>query len=304
MKTSKLSLLLLSAAMFMSVGCKNTKNEPDDHGKSSDNTEQTTGNTTDSIIGRFSVAEGRQVVFSRGNLQYQASTGTWRFPEQQYDYLGADNDKISETNEGWIDLFGFGTSGWDSGAKEYMPYNWESGNENYQPGNSYLIDLTDDYANADWGVYNAISNGGNEKGQWRVLTAAELKYLYDTRHDAAKLRGNATVCGRHGIIFLPDGFVQPEGIKFYPNGKNWDLNKYNNLKWADMERVGAVFLPTAGYRTVRTAAQQEVYGMYWTSTHSDFTHCFAFIFNYGIGYPEGEGDRFLGLSVRLVKDVK
>ena len=33
----------------------------------------------------FSVSDDLQVRFSRGNLQYQASTNTWRFAENQYD---------------------------------------------------------------------------------------------------------------------------------------------------------------------------------------------------------------------------
>ena len=40
------------------------------------------------LPGLFSVSETQQVYFSRGNLQYQASTNTWRFAEHQYDYVG------------------------------------------------------------------------------------------------------------------------------------------------------------------------------------------------------------------------
>lgn len=61
------------------------------------------------IGGLFSVSATQQVYFSQGNLQYQASTTTWRFAEHQYDYVGADNENISSTYSGWIDLFGFGT---------------------------------------------------------------------------------------------------------------------------------------------------------------------------------------------------
>lgn len=57
----------------------------------------------------FSVRANKMVRFSRGNLQYQASTGTWRFAENQYDTIGADNTNISATNTGWIDLFGWST---------------------------------------------------------------------------------------------------------------------------------------------------------------------------------------------------
>lgn len=31
---------------------------------------------------------GDQVYFSQGNLQYQASTNTWRFAENQWDFVG------------------------------------------------------------------------------------------------------------------------------------------------------------------------------------------------------------------------
>ena len=35
--------------------------------------------------------------------------------------------------------------------------------------------------NYDWGVNNAISNGGNEAGLWRTLTIEEWKYLMESR---------------------------------------------------------------------------------------------------------------------------
>ena len=35
------------------------------------------------LSGKFTVAEGKQVQFSQGNLQYRASTDTWRFAVNQ-----------------------------------------------------------------------------------------------------------------------------------------------------------------------------------------------------------------------------
>ena len=75
------------------------------------------------LPGRFTVnAEGLQVQFAQGNLQYQASSNTWRFAEHQYDIVGdatignvyengvkSDNTAISSDYDGWIDLFGWGT---------------------------------------------------------------------------------------------------------------------------------------------------------------------------------------------------
>ena len=73
-----------------------------------------------SINGLFSVSADKQVYFSQGNLQYQASTNTWRFAERQIDYVGlnsngnvyeggvqCDNALMSSTYSGWIDLFGW-----------------------------------------------------------------------------------------------------------------------------------------------------------------------------------------------------
>lgn len=92
-------------------------------------------------IGVFTVAEGKTVAFASGNLQYNAAQGshycadgsvqqgTWRFAEHQYDYIGDANRNISQSYDGWIDLFGWGTSGYnntanDPSAQRYQP--WES----------------------------------------------------------------------------------------------------------------------------------------------------------------------------------
>lgn len=94
----------------------------------------------------FSVAPGRQVFFSPGNLQYNAAAGThqcaegttqpgtWRFAEHQWDYIGSDNTNISASYNGWIDLFGWGTSGWNSGANAYQPYVTNTITTDYAPG--------------------------------------------------------------------------------------------------------------------------------------------------------------------------
>ncbi|MBO4777527.1 MAG: T9SS type A sorting domain-containing protein, partial [Bacteroidales bacterium] len=47
------------------------------------------------IKAAFSVAEDKQVYFSQGNLQYQASTGIWRFAENQWNFVG--KSKVPQT---------------------------------------------------------------------------------------------------------------------------------------------------------------------------------------------------------------
>lgn len=82
---------------------------------------------TGAINGLFSVGESSQVYFSRGNLQYQASTNTWRFAENQWDIIAEDNALITQTFDRWIDLFSWGTSGYDHGAVCYQPWILEMG---------------------------------------------------------------------------------------------------------------------------------------------------------------------------------
>ena len=139
------------------------------------------GSDSDGVLpGSFSVSATRQVHFSQGNLQYKASNNTWRFAEHQYDYVGNANSKISSTYNDWIDLFGWGTSGWNSGAGCYEPWSTSTSWMDYYPGGSNSIGLTGAYAGADWAWYNAIRNGGNTAHWWRTLTHDEWGYLLNT----------------------------------------------------------------------------------------------------------------------------
>ena len=140
------------------------------------------------INGLFTInANGDQVYFSQGNLQYQASTNTWRFAENQWDYIGYANSNISPTYDGWIDLLGWGTSGFNHGAACYQPW---STSENYYDYYAYGLsnsNLNDQTGQADWG-YNAISNGGNQENLWRTLTMQEWHYLIKTRNTPSGIR--------------------------------------------------------------------------------------------------------------------
>lgn len=57
------------------------------------------------LDGLFSVGPNEWVLFSKGNLQNQASTGQWRFAEHQYDIVG------EASQSGWSDLFGWDVKG-------------------------------------------------------------------------------------------------------------------------------------------------------------------------------------------------
>ena len=94
------------------------------------------------IRAEFSVSDSTKVYFSQGNLQYQASTNTWRFAEHQFDIVGFDNKNISEKYNGWIDLFGWGTSGY-SGKNPYMT---STGYSDYGDGTNDIARTNYDWA--------------------------------------------------------------------------------------------------------------------------------------------------------------
>ena len=247
------------------------------------------------LSGYFTVGESTRVRFSQGNLQYQASTQTWRFAENQYDMIGNDNANISDSYSGWIDLFGFGTG--DNPTKSISNYS--------------------DYSSfTDWGV-NAISNGGNEANLWRTLTTDEWLYLFYSRTDAANLFGLGSVNGVSGLIILPDNWTTPQGASFTPsttqglvdtgiyfsntNGDNFSHNTYTAAQWLVMEQSGAVFLPVTGYRWGTGMDYVGTTGYYWSTTPYNEGYGRSLYFNSNYFYPQGSNDRYLGLSVRLVR---
>ena len=271
------------------------------------------------ILAEFSVSDSTKVYFSQGNLQYQASTGTWRFAEHQWDFVGdsingnvyengvkSDNAKISSTYDGWIDLFGWGTSGWNSGANAYQPYSTSTVYSDYYPDGSYYNDLTGSYANADWGVYNKISNGGNQAGLWRTLTYSEWSYLISGRAQASRLMGQGRVNNVNGLILLPDGWETPSSVKFTYDPGNYSTNVYSQDEWAVMQSYGAVFFPAAGERLGAGVDGVGSYGNYWSSSGnygSDAAYLYFYSYYVYADY-DGSSGRYYGRSVRLVQDVK
>ncbi len=251
------------------------------------------------LSGTFSISDTQKVVFSKGNLQYQASTDTWRFAEHQYDYIGEANSNIAIDYDGWIDLFGWGT-----------------GNTPLTTSGNYTA-----YVNfIDWGI-NVI--GQYSPNTWRTLTSEEWTYILMERPNSEKLCGLATVQGIVGLVILPDNWTTPAGIVFTPsyekgdmnkayNGywrkssselSHWDDNAYGLGTWRKMENEGAVFLPAAGQRDVNTVILMQVSGYYWLNTkENEVFRSSVYFAEDGFGGQSANG--FWGMTVRLVQDVK
>ena len=249
-----------------------------------------------------------QVYFSQGNLQYIGSTQTWKFADHQWEVIGTSQGNSSQTTT--RDLFGWGTSGWSgSGATYYRPWDTDKSNGSlYGPTGQY--DLTGTYANADWGVYNSISNGG--VGEWRTLTKDEWQCVFNTRN-ASTVNGTANaryvkakVSNVKGMILFPDNYTHPSGVEQpvgvnQPGNTGWNENNYSATDFELMEDNGAVFLPAAGTRDGTTVGYAGGYGFYWsTSCHINNNNLALFVLFTDDDIMQDYYYRYVGQSVRLV----
>jgi hypothetical protein len=294
------------------------------------------------LHGVFSVGATKNVYFSQGNLQYIGSAVTpyWQFATNQYEYLGTIQATAASNVD--RDLFGWGTSGWDNGNEYYQPYNtlnngidtkgWGYGPCDKQ-NNNYQIHLLDGYANADWGVYNRIQNGGNEVNKWRTLSKHEWDYLLGPNKNpnpGSNCRTSTTVNGTanarftyatvntngtsvKGMIIFPDIYLggTPDGVTWGPINNYSDFVTQCTIKgWEDLHTAGCVFLPAAGSRNETTVAYysgspQQNRGYYWSSMRNAANTAYALRFDNSSFAPSSVNNtqRHFGYAVRLVYDI-
>lgn len=282
--------------------------------------------------GEFTINQnGDKVYFSAGNLQYYygSEDHPWRIAANQWDYAGGtyggtyygtmagigDNSRDPEqqgaTNK-WIDLFGWGTSGYLGVSNQAMPWDYTS-NKTY--GGSAALD-----ANYDWGRYNTIYDF-NETGyvpdasnlqHWRTLNIAEWNYLLGSSRRSRSVGGGkglgythsfVTVNGVPGLLIYPDGYSGS-----HPNNSgNFETINLNNY-------AGCAFLPCAGLRTQNNVGAlpglvTNPLGYYWTADYNSTTHAGFICFptnlqdNFKFEYNTQDAHRYKGASVRLVYDV-
>ena len=275
--------------------------------------------TNDGLLpSSFPINDSTFVYFSKGNLQYNAgdgnthktadstAQGTWRFAERQYDYVGEENVGKDSTYNGWVDLFEWGSSGW-KGTHDHKGY--------------VALD-TAQCRNADWGVYNAISNGGNEPGLWRSLTHNEWAYLLNRSDWAyAKIGEASTLC----LVIFPSDFVTPDTmnivyastsdkhdfkyedaedhwIGYGPGIRDSNTNTFSDEEFEELEARGVVALPFAGHIESYRMLELNEYGNIWTSTHNGSYSCEIY---FGEGdFACGGCDAEVKKSVRLVHVVE
>ena len=261
------------------------------------------------LSGEFSVSPTKRVRFSRGNLQYQASTDTWRFAENQYDFIGKNNfinpQLMTRTNPPtsfstyyWqgtelgdvIDLFA-----WSSDKDLSRVWGIESSSD----------DVSKFYGNfMDWGV--------NINDSWYTMSINEWDFIISERENASELIAVGTINGINGCILLPDNWQSPNNITFNSGTANENdsilystINNYSIEEWSIMENAGAVFLPSSGDRSLphMYTNWSNFHGTYWSATIIDTKS--AYTFSVKPNYAQIDKSwYYIGRSVRLVQDIE
>ena len=251
------------------------------------------------LKGQFSVSAEKKVQFSKGNLCYDSSSGTWSFFDNQYqyykDYTATYWDKF-----GWVATTS--TVLTDAPAK----YGASTSTTDSDYGSS-----TSDTPN-NWG--ETMGAG------WRVLTKDEWAYLFNTRTTGGTVFGTASARYAHaevntdgtatkGIILFPDGVdIANSEVTTTGTVNNTSIwgTKCTIAQWTALAAKGCVFLPAAGKRNGTTVNNVGEWGYYWTSSpyssEASSANCASFLSN-NLN-PDVNIGRKGGCSVRLVYDVK
>ena len=264
--------------------------------------------TMSSAVG-ISISPNKKVRFAPGNLRATNTTAnstsgwTWSFAPTQYSIIGnaTANTKVGNnvvTTAGTVDLFG-----WVGNSGSLAAYGINNNDVSSSYGNT-----VNEALKSDWGVVaNAANLGGHNN--WCTLTKDEWGYVFNTRSTTSGHRyAKATVCGKSGVILLPDNW----------SDGTYSLNNYNTTgaaftgntidadEWATLEAVGCVFLPAAGYRNGNEVKSVGSFGFYWSSTSSESEAYFAYCvdFNSDNLHPQGNNSRRFGFSVRLARVVE
>lgn len=243
--------------------------------------------SSDCLSGVFSVASGKTVKFSKGNLKAtldgSGNVTAWSFHDTQYGMVNTTAGTQSFTSSS-IDLFGWSTSATLYGINSSTEYNYSG---------SFL----------DWGAAASKDLGYG----WRTLTSTEWTYLLDGRTSVTTRYCKATVNSKTGMVIFPDSYTHPTGVTAVASANTtnaaFTTNNWSGENWTKMETAGAVFLPAAGYRDGTSVSGVGSRGRYWSSTASGAKNAYYLKFDGSSVNPADDSGRFYGYSVRLVQDL-
>ena len=248
--------------------------------------------------GLFSVSSTKKVYFSQGNLFASVSNGIitdYKFADNQYST--AESSSVSNNYVGYtgnVGLFGWGN-------------NSNNLNTSTTPGDYASTDLT---GSTDWG---SLSISGTHTG-WRTLTSLEWSYLLNPNGNSGRSDNiryaMANIHSTNGLILFPDGF-NPTTMGVTISNENpqattssqVEYTPYSDDNWAKMEAAGAIFLPAAGIRNGTSVSVVAAQGNYWSATCSSNNQAHRLLFSGSDFAPYNAHSRYLGCSVRLVKEA-
>ena len=241
------------------------------------------------LSGKFSVASGKQVYFSQGNLYWDNSA--FKFEDNQYD--------TTPTAEGSWNTSHVSHFYWSKTASVACANSYSDSGTSVD--DVFFTNATAETANTDFTV-------GGVTGKYRTLSTGEWQYLFNNGSYA-----NATRAGLYAyevtvvdkakcVVLYPDGYT---GTKV----SNGDTQSYNTVaKWTAAQNAGVVCLPPAGYRnnsSVNELNESQKNGFYCSSSPASKAHAyrvdFMSLYNYNLRF--GSGYRYHGYSVRLVSDA-
>lgn len=225
--------------------------------------------------GIFNIGSGKQVKFSRGNLQYNKISQSWSFAENQCK-AGADG-----STQNWQYLFA-----WSCTSQPY--------------GLNPTSDRT--IFNGDFVDWTDVEITNSHGLTWRTLSYEEWNYLLYSRPYASQLMRRCEIRGIYGGT----------GLVLIPDDANWYFYSSDDAityisweKWQELEEKGAVFLPSHGQVTIG-AIQDAGIPYYWTSTKTDSSSGYPVAYTlwyYSGRYQFGYQALCVGQSVRLVSDI-
>lgn len=241
--------------------------------------------------GFFSIADGKQVYFSKGNLKYKvpengetenedyySNTSHWGFCYPQYEYIDKRANTVTNSDpqkrysvpnadpEGWTGLFVYGSNGMK------VVYPRATAHSAPSLANDWIEDnLRETSPVTDWGVRVG-------DGKWFTLTKDEWDYLLFSREMIVPVGVFPTRCVTaqlndvKGLFIYPDKYWSGVGATAIGSGNNVSLQD-----WENFQKRGVVFLPAAGSVTSGGRSGNQLnfnsigsYCQYWTATGKNY----------------------------------
>lgn len=280
------------------------------------------------VPGKFTInSAGVTIQFAKGNLQYQASTNTWKFADAQYIALGkgGGNETAADlraSQSDWIDLFGWGCTGIRHEGmtyNSYQPWATSTNSQDYYKQEAQELSV-ENYT--DWGCLFS-----DENNEWFTLSKDEWEYLNNSRSNSDGTTYTKTgskrpyyayieVNGVPGDLYFADDWnydkwpsdvTKPTHFNHCGSAGSTTYGSYTVEEFEKIEATGAVFFPITGFRSgvtvgeglKRPAATGDRVGIYSTRTPKDQTHSAIYVFTSGDGrYSNGNsGQTAIGTNI-------